>query len=554
MTLLLDSALRSSAVLGLALIATLLLRNRSAALRHWILSAAVLCSLLMPVATLVMPAWNVSPSVSNALPMQFLPARSEPVSFQSKASPPHVEMLPTQSIERIWLSGFFVTLLALIIGIVRLARVAWRAERVADGVWFEVLESFSRRVRLNRRVRLLRSKTSAMLVTWGFLRPQVLLPVGSEEWAEERVNVVLAHELAHVRRQDWLLHIAAEFLRAVFWFNPLVWIVCKRLRLESEFAADDAVLAEGVAASRYAAHLLEIVVAVQQSGSAWSSATPMARASTIERRFSAMLNPNKSHRPISRIATVVVAIMLLSASLSLAALSAPAKLPLVVPAKPPIIEPARPVSAPPVQVQTTQQAAQPQLASPASPQTFSGEIVTFDLKGTDIRDFFKAIAGISGLNVTLDPDVTGNLTITLKDVPWDQALDIVLRNYNLGAQLQGRVLRIATSGTLSAESRARLGAGVALDFDIIRSGVSVAKTTMAVQSNVQAMRALGNFGIVVTPTLVNPDRTELDFGFSVRGTTFAAKGLAVWTSKPAKMFWETPDGAYEINISLAPPR
>src|SRR5437660_2934165 len=111
---------------------------------------------------------------------------------------------------------------------------------------------------------------------------------------------------------------------------------------------------------------------------------------------------------------------------------------------------------PPTQVTVVPQPP-PQLPSttPTPTPQYSGEVISLDLKDYDIKDFFRLISEISGLNVVLDPNVGGTLTLKLTDVPWDQALDVVLRNYQLGAQLQGNVLRIATNQTLQAEQTAQ---------------------------------------------------------------------------------------------------
>jgi type IV pilus secretin PilQ/predicted competence protein len=90
-------------------------------------------------------------------------------------------------------------------------------------------------------------------------------------------------------------------------------------------------------------------------------------------------------------------------------------------------------------------------AAPATAK-FSGEPISVNLKDVDLRDFFRLIHEISGLNVVLDPNVKGTLTIVLDDVPWDQALDIVLKNNDLDKQLDGNVLRIATKSTLQKEA------------------------------------------------------------------------------------------------------
>ena len=91
-------------------------------------------------------------------------------------------------------------------------------------------------------------------------------------------------------------------------------------------------------------------------------------------------------------------------------------------------------------------------ASAAPAAKFSGEPISVNLKDVDLRDFFRLIHEISGLNVVVDPSVKGSLTIVLDDVPWDQALDIVLKNNDLDKQLDGNVLRIATKETLRKEA------------------------------------------------------------------------------------------------------
>jgi len=86
---------------------------------------------------------------------------------------------------------------------------------------------------------------------------------------------------------------------------------------------------------------------------------------------------------------------------------------------------------------------------------YTGEPISVNLKDVDLKDFFRLIHEISGLNVVLDPNVHGTLTVVLDDVPWDQALDIVLKNNDLARELEGNVLRIATVETLKHEADSR---------------------------------------------------------------------------------------------------
>lgn len=90
--------------------------------------------------------------------------------------------------------------------------------------------------------------------------------------------------------------------------------------------------------------------------------------------------------------------------------------------------------------------------APAAVGHYTGEPISVNLKDVDLKDFFRLIHEISGLNVVLDPNVKGTLTIVLDEVPWDQALDLVLQNNGLDKQLTGNVLRVATRATLKNEA------------------------------------------------------------------------------------------------------
>jgi beta-lactamase regulating signal transducer with metallopeptidase domain len=545
-----------SVILGAALLATLLLRNRSAALRHCLLSAAVLCAAMMPLATLVLPRWNLGPDISKALPLQVLSYTAADAGVSSPPLPLKLadEAAPVEWLPLAWLAGSSVTLFALALGFMRLALVSLRSRRVTDGNWVRIADTIARKYGLRRGVRLQQSESPAMLVTWGALRPRILLPLGAELWSEERISIVLHHELAHVRRQDWLFHTMAELLRVVYWFNPFVWVVCKRLRIESEYAADNAVLAAGFSGSRYAAHLLEIIRTLQQPDRAWSAASAMASPSTIERRFSAMLNSHTDRRPASRLVIAAVGGVLLCASLSLAALSSPAAIPVVIreavavpvpavgPVVPPETAPAPAPVAPAPQV--------PIVRAPAQAQVFTGEIISLDLNNTDIRDFFRLIAELSGLNLVLDLDVKGDITVQLKDIPWDQALDIVLRQYNLAGILQGNVLRIATRATAAAEEAARQARPAVLEVEARQNGTLLWINPVVVPQNDFMFNFSANGRFSLSVIQVTPGKVQLDFEFGMGPEKFAVKGLVVSKDSAGKVLWEMGGNSFQIRVSL----
>jgi TonB family protein len=161
-------------------------------------------------------------------------------------------------------------------------------------------------------------------------RAKIILPASAPQWADDRIRIVLAHEMAHIRRRDWAVQMSAEIIRCVYWFNPFVWIACARLRHSSEEACDDAVLRKGVHGPDYAEHLLELARMFKRHRTAWSAAPAIARPSGLERRIAAMLNPGVNRNPVTPVrrlmmAAALVTVTILVAGLAVFAQAAPAR-------------------------------------------------------------------------------------------------------------------------------------------------------------------------------------------------------------------------------------
>ena len=323
MTLLLGLAIRSTVMLAVGLLLRACLVKRSAALRHRVLvsalvAAAAVCpvSLALPEYTVALPARAVEAgrSVTSALPGEALPSvtvAAEPSTHDT------VSFLVVA-----WLAGVLVAVGALVVGVVRVSRIAARASRIEDPRWLQILDGVANRYGVTRGIAICRTDSADLLATWGILRPHVIVPNHARDWTLDRVHVVLCHELAHIRRHDWLVQIGAEALRAVLWFNPLVWMACTRLRRESELACDDEVIGMDVGGREYAVHLLDLARQCRRPCPAWASAVPMAHPSTLERRIAAMLNPRLDRRTPSRRAMITVVIGLLLVTLPVAGLRA----------------------------------------------------------------------------------------------------------------------------------------------------------------------------------------------------------------------------------------
>jgi len=311
MSILLEGAIESSVILLLALGLMPILRGRSAALRHGVLTAALVCAAAAPLLGRVVPSWHLPVAltsltsgtqtvVATQAPGPNAP-RSAARGDASSTSPAKESSWSGFAIIRaVWMTGVLVGIVVLGTGLAQLARLATRARRLQHGVWTNRAESIARELGLARPVALLLSAHPSLLVTWGLLRPKVVLPSAAASWPDERVRIVLYHELAHVRRHDWIVLVAAEALKCVYWFNPLMWVACARLRRESEQACDDAVMNRGVDGSDYATVLVDIARDLKHRRRLWLPAPAIARPSSLERRVRAMLDTRVNRRPVSR--------------------------------------------------------------------------------------------------------------------------------------------------------------------------------------------------------------------------------------------------------------
>ncbi len=217
-----------------------------------------------------------------------------------------------------WIAGASINLLILGVGLTRLTRITSRARRIESGRWSVRSHEISRAIGLSRAVEILQTDERSLLVTWGFARPKVLLPATAQDWTDDRIQVVLHHEFAHISRGDWAVQMVAETLRALYWFNPLVWLACRSLRQESERACDDAVISGGVGGPDYATHLLDLARALAVKPRAWLPAPAMARPSSLEGRIRAMLNASINRRPLTTSWRVAIVIALLGVAVPIA--------------------------------------------------------------------------------------------------------------------------------------------------------------------------------------------------------------------------------------------
>ena len=354
--------LRATILLGLAWAVCSILRRQSASLRHLIWLSSLTAVLILPVLMGLLPTLRLpilpsryasqaapvsldrteipEPKPSPVEPPHVSPAFATPVAHElvraetnGLTSSPILSPVPAANAVEIktyfitkcifllqigWAGGALIVLMPMLTAQVRLRRVLIRSQPLNDAKWTGLIEQLGAWLRLSRRVSLLCGGPTTSPMTWGVLRPKVLIPSDAEEWSQERLKVVLLHELAHVKRWDCLTQMFARVVCAVYWFHPLVWVASNRLRVEREKACDDLVLLSGSSAADYAEHLLGVARSLRSTPRLAAVAVPMARASQIEGRLLAILDRRRRRHGLGRLGAfgllATVGLLLLSIS------------------------------------------------------------------------------------------------------------------------------------------------------------------------------------------------------------------------------------------------
>jgi TonB family protein len=346
LTLFFETSLKGAIFLLLAGALGLALHHASAAARHLVWTLALGAMLALPIFSLTMPAWNVPmisslpASIGGETPAPFvMPEDSATVFRNLQAKSDHGAQRSAPAalgttahpnlagwILALWAIGSMLLATRIAVGEVRVRRVARSSQLFETMPAMAILQNVRSRLRVSRSVELRTSTEIAIPFTRGCLRPTILLPAEAHHWSRKQLEYVLAHELAHVRRNDYLTQMSAQIACAMFWFHPLVWLAAFAMRKERERACDDMVLSLGHLATDYAEFLLVLSRGLQRLNGAWSASVAMAQSSQLEVRMKALLDPEINHKPLMPgrallFATLAAALLLPVAAMRVAARS-----------------------------------------------------------------------------------------------------------------------------------------------------------------------------------------------------------------------------------------
>ena len=304
------SALIAGAALGLAYV----LRSRAAADRAFVLKLGVAMLLLLPFIALALPALPIeawaAPDLPPPVPLEFsfAPGPELAAATQVAATPevaaPTIWDDPTPLVLLAYLGGLAMVGSRLLVGLFMLSRWSRGARPVENQAWQDAFERARWTAPNGERVRLLVSDDVPSPLSWGWLNPVILIdPDTLADDAE--ADAILAHEMAHIARRDWPVLMSTRIAAALFWFNPLVWLLEREVVQQAEEAAD-AEAARAVEPIHYAKTLLSLA---QVNGRLIPANSIAPSGSALARRIKAILDRRLRERPSGSAWTKMAAIL-----------------------------------------------------------------------------------------------------------------------------------------------------------------------------------------------------------------------------------------------------
>jgi beta-lactamase regulating signal transducer with metallopeptidase domain len=332
MSVLIAIALKSLLVAGLSLGLLALMKHRSAAERSWVAHIGLLALVIMAFAPLVLPRWNVEgPSLFRQAPaVEITQAGSPPVTAMKThvtsapvavpaVAAPRISLSPAAAASAIYAVPAAILVLITFLALARLFALRARADVLVDGHWLSALARAQRRMGFKHGTALLTSNELASPISWGLMRPVILLNSRAVE-ASGEAEAIIAHELAHVARMDWVKLLLARVATALFWFNPFVWLLAREAHQLREEAADDAVLAADIADTDYA-QLLVGVARHECPGLLLGAHGVAPSKSSLARRVARVLDGKSVRGPVARSFAVGVFVGAVLVAAPLAALT-----------------------------------------------------------------------------------------------------------------------------------------------------------------------------------------------------------------------------------------
>lgn len=311
--LILELAWKSVLCAGLTLVVLALMKGGSAAERSTVAHLGLFATLLLPLAVLVVPDWHIEAlepaAATSATSPQIAVEPAQKVTLDSAEG--SVPLRPQLFDLRYALPALYAVpagllILLLVLAVLRLQLLRRRAEVLVEPIWATALAAAQRRLGFKHGTALLVSSELQSPISWGIVRPIILLDEAAAGHPAQ-AEAIIAHELAHVAQLDWIKLLVGRLATAIFWFNPLVWLLARQCHELCEESADDVVLRSAIPSTDYAALLIS--AARHDNRAVLTAANGVAGSGSLTRRVERVLDPSRRRVPtaLGWVASCIVA-------------------------------------------------------------------------------------------------------------------------------------------------------------------------------------------------------------------------------------------------------
>ncbi|MGD2246201.1 MAG: M56 family metallopeptidase [Candidatus Aminicenantes bacterium] len=333
-----DITIKGSFVLAIAILVNSIRKKSSASAKHFIWLLVIVSVLFIPVLSCLSTELGISFYILGQGDPQNIksdnsafygewngpeksriknPASNDPAAAintvsQSNESDNRKSFIPAvlkEATWQMWLAAFWILGMSAFLTKIFIATKKNRKRKenisvIKNPAITDILEDIQTRLYIKRSICFGLSKNQNIAAAHGIFRPVIILPHEAAKWSHNRIRSVILHEMAHIKRFDYLFNGLAYAVNLVFWFNPLIWYAVRRLYNEAERACDDIVVSNGVRPVVYAQYLINSARLLLKQKWVSPLETAMAKKSSLEGRILSIIDEKKIRKKTSHTITL----------------------------------------------------------------------------------------------------------------------------------------------------------------------------------------------------------------------------------------------------------
>ncbi len=284
--------LKSTIIFTIAKILIISFRNFSPIYRNIIYKITIITVLLFPLLEFILPKYEINQTPA-ILHTTFVKIHSFSVQNIAPSIITKSSISFSEIFILIWFIGTLFLLLKILLGWILTKKIITQSTQIDNFTFNKIKTKTEKKLSIRQPIIYASSTIISSPIAIGWLRYRIILPTYTLNWSEDKIGMILTHELAHIKRHDTVWFIISIIMTSLYWINPLAWILRKNFILDSEIICDDFVLLNGSDAHSYAESLLTIVNNIKKNRKINLVSINMARKTELEDRLMSIVRNSK---------------------------------------------------------------------------------------------------------------------------------------------------------------------------------------------------------------------------------------------------------------------